>query len=219
MFQAQLPTKIYRYTKSFIKNPIFKLELITRILFEKIIGIETYKQVSIENLNIPLELEPVHYESSGNSYLGKVLKSQGINSNDSIIDFGCGKGGAVLYMNKFPFKKIVGVEYSKSIFDQAKRNINKCKRSNITIVNKDAQEYKDIDNFNYIYFYNPFGKSVFINVLENIEHSIKQNPRSIKIIYKNPIHHEIIEEKGLFKMTGEYETEYNNKFHVYNYSL
>jgi SAM-dependent methyltransferase len=178
----RLPRRIYRLTKSFIFKPIFTFEILSNIFKEKVNGIETYKYVAVTDLNIPIEQKPVHYESSGNSYLGKVLKNLPITVNDTIIDFGCGKGGAVLYMSRFPFKKIIGVEYSQPLYLKAKYNVEKMNKKQIEILHGDAGEYTDYENVNFIYMYNPFGQEVIKQILDNLCKSFYTKPRVIYII-------------------------------------
>jgi len=191
-----------------LSNPLFAVEIIRNIIREKIYGIETYKKVNSGKLDIPEELMPVDYAGSGNSYLGKVLKQLNITAKDSIIDLGCGKGSALLYMVKFPFRRIAGIEYSYPLFLAAQHNIVKMKQSHIQLIHGDAGSFEDLDDFNYLYMFNPFGQVTMNRVLDRICASLKKNPREIFIIYKNPVCHAEILSRGIFSKISEYNSEW-----------
>ena len=214
-----MPRRLFRVLILFLSKPVFTMERLMRILKEKLNGIETYNFVAANDLGIPIEFEPVSSCSSGNSYLGKVLKDLNVTNNDSIVDFGCGKGGAILYMDKFPFEKIIGIEYSQSVFLQAKSNIEKMKKKNIQIIHCDAGCYDDLDDINYMYMYNPFGLNVMKRVLDNIYKSYRERPRKIIIIYKNPVFHNEIVSRGIFTKVAEYKTECKFNFFIYSTNI
>jgi len=201
--------------KEFFNNPTYVLEKITNKIKEKLYGIETTKYVPVDELNIPLNLEPVWHESSGNVFLRNVLKKMNISENDTIIDLGCGKGGALISMAKFPFKKLIGIEYSNSIFLIAKNNIKKTYAERIEITQGDAGDFKSYDEVNYIYMFNPFGITTMEKVLQNIGESLRKNPRELKIIYLNPLLHKEIIKTGLFNKVDEFDYGIYNKFFVY----
>jgi len=56
------------------------------------------------------------YASSRDYSLIDVLDNFEISSQDSIFDFGCGKGGALIIFHRAGFQKYGGVEYSKNIY-------------------------------------------------------------------------------------------------------
>jgi predicted rRNA methylase YqxC with S4 and FtsJ domains len=86
-----------------------------KLLHERIKGIDVIRGVHKSDLGIALNRQPHHYSSSGNKYLENVLQNLNIQPTDNIIDLGCGKGGALITMAKFPFKEIYGVEYSEGL--------------------------------------------------------------------------------------------------------
>ncbi|GAA4281473.1 class I SAM-dependent methyltransferase [Gaetbulibacter aestuarii] len=205
---------LVRLVRYVIKNPRYSLERLSIIVGQKLRGLETYKNVRQADLNIPQSAEPVLYESSGNSFLVKTLKNLNITSNDSIIDFGCGKGGALIKMANFPFKKIVGVEYSEFLYKIAQKNIKKLKLHHIQLFQGDAAAFKDLDDINYVYLFNPFGLATLHPVLENIKKSLKNNPRDLTLIYKNAVHHQAVINSGLFKKINQFKGE-NADFFIY----
>lgn len=138
-------------------------------------------------------------EPSGNIFLGRILKDLGVSRNDSIIDIGCGKGSAMRYMLKFPFKKVAGVEISEQLCSIARKNFEIMGAKNTTIYHSDATLFKSYDDFNIIYFYNPFPKIIMEKVIKNLEEMLESKPRKLIIIYDYPTCHESIIASGVFR--------------------
>lgn len=199
----------------FAKNPEFTYDEFTQFEFEKKLGINTRRFVSETELGIPIELEPVHYVPGGNIYFTKVLKSLKVKNSDSIIDLGCGLGSPMIYMLKFPFKKISGIEYSKQLFNDCKKNLEKLNDSRLNLFYGDAGNFQYFDDYNYICLFNPFGFKVMSRVLDKILASYINNPRIITLIYKNPVLNKEILNTRIFNKISEYQTEWNFKFFVY----
>lgn len=122
--------------------------------------------------------------------------------NNVFVDFGSGKGRALLLASMYNFKAIRGIEFSEELCAIAKKNISIFNRksaiSNIIVFNIDAVIYHIQKDENVFFFFNPFDNIVMEKVILNIENSILQNPRKIVIIYDNPKYKNIIEKNGVF---------------------
>lgn len=199
----------------FVKNPVLTYDDFIQFQFEKKNDIITRGMVSEPELGIPMVLEPFHYVPSGNIYLTRLLRSLKISNDDSIIDLGCGLGSAMIYMSKFSFFRISGIEYSKELFNGCQRNILNLSDSRLDVFYGDAGDFISYDSYNYIFMFNPFGSHVMQRVLENIFKSYIRCPRIITLIYKNPVYNEVILENGVFKKVSEFRTESNFNFIIY----
>ena len=143
--------------------------------------------------------ERTHYfADSGGIEFDKLMSNFKITANDSIIDFGCGKGGILISLSKYPFAKITGVEISPDLVEIAKKNIQKLAIKNVGIECCDAAEFKQLNEYNYFYFFDPFPCVVMQDVITNIEKSMSEHPRKITIIYLNPFCHDLIAAKSSF---------------------
>lgn len=87
-----------------------------------------------------------------------------------------------MYWSKFPFKKIIGIEYSKSLYDIGKHNLERLGDERLEVIFGVAANYSDLDLINFIYMFNPFGISTMKGVLLNIWKSYQRSPRKITII-------------------------------------
>jgi hypothetical protein len=113
------------------------------------------------------------------SCLYNVLEYLEITDNDSIIDIGSGKGWALTIFNLFPFKKISGIELSKNDINICHNNLSLLNIKNIDLFNEDAIIFNNYNDYNYLYFYNPFSSILFEKIIKKI------NNQKIKIIYNN----------------------------------
>ena len=179
------------------------------VLVDRLRDIDLTEAVSVDELKLDPNESHMYYASS--PALKRVLKRLKITPSDQIVDIGCGKGRALYYMSKFPFKKIAGVDISAYLTNICKNNMEKLNISNCEIYNRDAGMFKEYDSFNYIYFYNPFSKEILEKCLVNIEKSILRNPRKLVIIYHNPVYCEVIS-KHRFELTDKLHFD---RFYIY----
>lgn len=161
------------------------------------------ENVSNEKLNIPVE-RGHEYANSGGRHLEIVLEELGIEPGDAVVDFGSGKGGALLTLAKFPFSRITGVELSAELVAIAEKNL-KGLGKRIEMVVGDAVEFTDLDGYNYFYFFNPFPAEVMRAVIGNITASIARSPREVVIIYFNPEFHEAVVQGSPFIKIREFD--------------
>ncbi len=131
---------------------------------------------------------------------------------DAILDFGCGKGGAMLTFLDYGFKNVGGVEYTAELYDVAVQNFQNLgiptsptAGKGVSLLCGDAAKLTDVlDVYNWFYFFDPFGRPVFEPVIENIRASYQRKPREIHIISINPRFHDVIESSGIFTLTGQF---------------
>jgi len=118
------------------------------------------------------------------------------------VDFGCGAGRILMVLSGFGPKKIVGVEFSEILSKQAEDNLNTYFRENKKkfpdweIVRGDALEYLISPLANVFFFYDPFNEKTMRKMVDKINLSILEYPRSIKVIYISPRHRNIFIEHG-----------------------
>lgn len=132
------------------------------------------------------------YAPTNPEFFGKVVASLPVNlAGYDFIDFGAGKGLALLLASKFPFKSITGVEYSQVLADTARENLRSCReqdtaRRSIDCVWGDAANFRFPLSPTVLYLFNPFQGKVMDRVIENLESSLRAAPRDLWVIYENP---------------------------------
>jgi SAM-dependent methyltransferase len=117
-----------------------------------------------------------------------------------LLDIGCGKGRVMCVAANFGIKKITGIDFSKQLCNEADNNLNNTKEKfpalQHKIINNDAFYFDIPDDVDCIFLFNPFDDIIMSAVVNNIQKSIKQNPRKITIIYLNPLHKHLFFNQG-----------------------
>jgi hypothetical protein len=107
------------------------------------------------------------------------------------IDFGSGKGRALLLACDFPFKQIVGVEFSPQLHAVAERNIasskaSQTRRTPIGSVCMDFLEFPLPPEPSVFFFFDPCDETVLDKMLARISESMRLNPRESYLVYVAP---------------------------------
>lgn len=125
----------------------------------------------------------------------------------TFVDFGCGKGRALLLAAEYPFKRVAGIEYCVELSTIARQNLAKAprakRRSEIEVIDGDAAAFPIPDGPLALYFFNPFGEPVMQSVANNVVSSFRRSPRRIVVIYFTPYYSRVWESTGLFQKLQE----------------
>jgi SAM-dependent methyltransferase len=183
-------------------------------------GIDIVK-VDLEKLGLNPE-RCHHYGDSGGPEISKVLKAIAIRKGSKILDIGCGKAEAILTMAKFPFSEIVGVDLSPDLIRIARTNCRKAGVANrVRLIQRDAAEFTELDEFDYLYCFHPFPWIVMEAVCANISASLARKDRPLTLIYKNPVFHNELLGLGIFDFRREFRfppDDYDyNLFRIYGH--
>lgn len=106
----------------------------------------------------------------------------------TFIDLGSGKGRTVLLAGERPFRRVIGVEYSRALHEIAQQNIEKYplkKAGSFELVLSDVTAYDFPPGQLIVYNYNSFSDDVLTRVLENLDRSARAQPRQIFFIFLN----------------------------------
>lgn len=195
------------------KKPSILQMLIRRfeIFYEKTRGLDflsvRHEEQSGLDRNIVSRASP-----SGNKYLFYLLKNMKISDNDNILDVGCAKGSALKYFTKFPFKKIHGLELSKTLTKICANNFRVLNISNIKVYNISATEFEDYNDYNFFYLYNPFPEIIMTKFIDCLKKQITN--KKITIIYNNPVCHDVLINNE-FLLLKKYPDMWGNGINVY----
>lgn len=159
-------------------------------------------RVPLDELGLPADRSVLH-DASGGPELAEVMAGVEIPPGSAIVDLGSGKGGAVLTLCRFPFDEVVGVEISERLVRTAEANARRAGARRVRFIVADAAGFTDLDRFTHVYMYHPFRAPVLEGVLENVRASLERRPRSLTLVYKNPVHHDTVMASGLFRQIGE----------------
>ena len=174
--------------------------------YDERFGIDTAGTIHQTKLNInnPNQLHAVSYGGSDPKPFRDAIGTLSIDYRRFVfIDFGSGKGRAILLAAEFPFKRIVGVEFSEELHRIAQDNIrrfpiNTSKCKDVESVCMDVVDYPlPVDGL-VCYFCNPFDATIMAQVLSNIRKSLLRNSREIFIVYYNPKEGHLVDQDDYF---------------------
>lgn len=151
------------------------------------------------------ELRFGHHSITPGPEFRRVLRQLNIQSDDSVIDIGCGKGSALFTLAEFPFRKVVGCEYSEPLLAVAQTNLQKMGQTQVETFQCDATQFDDLDDYSHLFLANPFSSDGFEKLMVNVGKSLQRAPRKLTIIYRNPKSGHVVEQSGLFQKTHEFD--------------
>ena len=118
----------------------------------------------------------------------------------SFVDFGSGKGRAVILAASYGFRRVIGVEYVRELHEAAVRNIDAAGlQARAASVHADAATFPIPDGPSVLYFFNPFHEPVVWAVAENVRRSYERDPRPMAVIYFYPRHPQPFDQTGVLK--------------------
>ena len=105
------------------------------------------------------------------------------------VDYGSGKGKAILMASEFPFRRIIGIDFSRELNEVARANILKYKSDtqrcrHIDVVEGDFAEFPLPPENTIVFMYDPCDESLMKQILAAMEASLARHPRQVYVIYK-----------------------------------
>jgi SAM-dependent methyltransferase len=159
-------------------------------------GLDTQTPILIRNLetSAPGARYAVHYEGAAIPLIHKILRQLRTDlSRFTFIDLGSGKGRVLLIAAQYPFKSVIGVEFSETLHGIAQANISKFVEQRLTkthprSINMDASEF-DFSQFadKVVFCNNPFTVTLTLRVLDNLKLSLRKTGHRGIFVYLTPI--------------------------------
>jgi SAM-dependent methyltransferase len=120
----------------------------------------------------------------------------------AFVDFGSGKGRALLMAAEYPFRRIIGVELSPVLHAVAARNVALFERggaagAHIELHCGDALLYPLPDGDAVYFFYNSFARPVMEKMVRRLEESAAR--RRLFIVYRNPVCADLFDRAGFLR--------------------
>jgi SAM-dependent methyltransferase len=193
-----------RLFASVIRPPYVLLRTgITDLLFERRLGVRTSGDIGLGELGIAADGR-VQYRPAGWLSLRRILPAYAVTTDDVFLDIGSGKGRIILMAAAYPFRRVIGVELSTRLIQIAQDNIDGCKATlrckDIVLVNADAVGYEIPDDVTVVFMNNPVRGATFVAVVQQVLASYDRRPRTIRIVYANPIEEPALLSTGRIRM-------------------
>jgi SAM-dependent methyltransferase len=182
------------------------------LLFDLRYGTDTHRPVAVEALDTDSENKPhaVHYQPTKARPFLRLLGRLSLPVESGFVDFGSGKGRALLLASQYGFRRVVGVEFSHRLCEIARMNAvrfakHSPTKNSIEVIEADVASFTVAPDLNIFYLYNPFAAPVLAKVLANIGHSLTLDPRKICLIYNTANNGKMVVDSGLFSNWSNYE--------------
>ena len=111
----------------------------------------------------------------------------------TMIDFGSGKGRALILGAECGFGRLIGVELAPALRAAARRNLDAYQKRRphappIELHCGDAAVWPIPEERLFIFLYNPFGEPVLGRIARRLEISLRRRPRDVIVAYRNPVY-------------------------------
>lgn len=142
--------------------------------------------------DLPLFSNYYPYEPTPYGVLDLCFDNIELAQNDCFVDFGCGKGRVVFYVNHRYHIETLGIEMDKHYVQDALQNKIQYSKDHhladapVNFLNAKAEQYKIQPTDNVFFFFNPFSIQIFRKVIHNILKSKQNNPRKVYVILYYP---------------------------------
>lgn len=166
------------------------------------------------------------YEATPYAALDRLFQEYTFGLNDSVIDYGCGKGRVSFYIHHHFQIPVKGVEVNLLTFSEAMDNLVTYGRHQHVPIEFDlapAEKYEIGETDNRFYFFNPFSVQIFKKVVNRILDSVKAHRRQVDIIlyYPMPDYTHFMKKNTPFQLVKEIKVPDTNdrldRFLIYRY--
>ena len=127
------------------------------------------------------------YEPTPYSVLERLANTGIIRKNNTLLDYGCGKGRVDFFLSYQTRCRSIGIEYDERIYQKAVENKDKAVSGGRTSMELANAEILAVpENADRMYFFNPFSVEILEKVMARILESYYQNPRAIQLFFYYP---------------------------------
>jgi 16S rRNA G966 N2-methylase RsmD len=200
--------KAFSYIKYFFYLAFnWNIKIATHILLQEIKGEKKYsiettgadELKSLEKKGIEIDHSTIYMPVSYD-LLEEIFEQIKAKSHNHFLDIGCGKGRALCAAAHHGFSKVTGIDFSKEFCNATEENLSVTKQKfsglQYKVINNDAFYFEIPNDVDCIFMFNPFDEIIMDGVAENILESFEINPRTITLIYVNPMYKEELLEVG-----------------------
>ncbi|MDP1676407.1 MAG: methyltransferase domain-containing protein [Bacteroidota bacterium] len=170
---------------------LFLPEKIENMFWEYRLGIITRGLAGVDTADD----EHIHYGTVPYRTINTILDHLQLTHSDVFVDLGCGKGRVLCCAAMRSIEKSIGVECSPSLSSIAQHNADVLRfhHSPIAVLTMEAQQF-DYSVGTVYYLFHPFGPETLSTVLEQLRSGVERIPRSVRIVYVNPVHNNVLKD-------------------------
>lgn len=127
------------------------------------------------------------YEPTPYSVLERLSNSGLIRKENTLLDYGCGKGRVDFFLSYQTRCSSIGIEYDERIYGKAMENKKtSVSGARVTIKPANAEHFQVPGYVDRIYFFNPFSLEILQKVMARILESFYEEPRQMQLYFYYP---------------------------------
>ena len=126
------------------------------------------------------------YEPTPYCVLERLADSGLIRADDTVLDYGCGKGRVGFFLAHRTGAATIGIEYDPGVYQQALENQKTAAAQAADFVLTGAELFAVPDTVNRCYFFNPFSVEILHKVIARLTESYYAHPREILLFFYYP---------------------------------
>ncbi|MEV0155919.1 class I SAM-dependent methyltransferase [Micromonospora sp. NPDC050686] len=177
--------------------------------FDRRLGIETTGRTGVTAAmrSAAAHADGTRYEAMAPHQFRRILRRLPLGSpaDFAFVDLGSGKGLPLLLAAEHGFGEVVGVELNRDLIEMSRRNVRSFEARRpeqagvIAVHHDDAAKFTLPSRATVLFLFNPFGAATLRVVVDNVERSLKESPRRFFVIYGNPLHREVLDERPMLR--------------------
>ncbi|MEX2049019.1 MAG: class I SAM-dependent methyltransferase [Gemmatimonadota bacterium] len=151
------------------------------------LGIDTSRGETMDRLGVR-DPDAVDYVAIPYAALTMALRRASPTPDSCFLDYGAGRGRAVVTAARHPFRRVIGVELSPELASAARANLARAKGlrcRDVVIVEQNALGFEVPDDVDLVHFFKPFKGETLRQVLDKLEQSYFRRPRRMTVIFFN----------------------------------
>ena len=182
--------------------------------FDAAFGTETrgvMENDALKDVVSPNLTRGIRYEPTRALPFRRALRAARVPADGGFVDLGCGKGRALILAVVCGFRRVTGVDYSAALCEKAEKNLaifrTRTRRSfHSKLLPMDAADYAFTKDDTVVYLFNPFDAVVLSAVLARLQRSVALHPRTVWIVYHNPVWRTTVDATNAFQHVGDYSS-------------
>lgn len=137
-------------------------------------------------------VEYAGHEGSNPLLFSEMVEAARLVREESVfLDYGAGKGRALLLAAQHGFRKVIGVERSPALCAIGRANLAVFRRNHLDHAVElhcgDAAALPVPDEVDVVYLFNPFGAETMLRVIARLLDSLDRAPRQLHVLYLHPL--------------------------------
>lgn len=209
---SSLPSRSFNSLRSRGIRPTLRIirAYVDDALFDLRYGVRTNRWVDLKDMEVVGDNrdQGCNYQPVKALAFRLAFDSFKIPPDGVFVDYGSGKGRGLLLSILYGFHRAVGIEFAPGLCREAEHcldtfRVRTGRDFEAHVLNQDAVCYPVNDDDCVFFLFNPFERKVLEHVLRNIRHSLQSKPRSIHIVYANPVHRQVLDGDPFWRAVGE----------------